>query len=104
MGRHKLIAGGIRRFEDYKKYVFYNYGIDVYQGGRYKGFILEDIEYDIWIPIINTDGDFSLRHDYEDHFHVRTFPEVIQKINRIYRLDPERFEKLREGMTGLRSR
>lgn len=47
MGRHKLIAGGIRRFEDYKKYVFNNYGIDVYQGGRYKGFILEDIEYDI---------------------------------------------------------
>ena len=104
MGRHKLIAGGIRRFEDYKKYVFNNYGIDVWQGGRYKGFILEDIEYDIWIPIINTDGDFSLKHEYEDHFRVRTFPDVIQKINRIYRLDPERFEKLREGMTRLRSR
>jgi len=66
MGRHKLIAGGIRRFEDYKKYVFNNYGIDVYQGGRYKGFILENVDYDIWIPIINTDGDFSLLHDKMD--------------------------------------
>lgn len=104
MGRHKLIAGGIRRFEDYKKYVFYNYGIDVYQGGHYVGFILKDVAYDIWIPRINTDGDFSLKHDYADHYYVRSFPEVIQKINRIYRLDPERFRLLNEGMTKIIAR
>lgn len=104
MGRHKLIGGGIRRFEDYKRHVFNNYGIDVYQGGRYVGFILKDVDYDIWIPKINADGDFSLLHDKMEHYRVRTFPDVIRTINKAYILDPERFRLLNEGMTKIISR
>ena len=100
MGRHKLIGGGIRRFEDYKKHVFYNYGIAIDQRGTYKGFVLKDCDYYIYIPKIDENGDFSMKWDQCERRHAWTFPEVIKTINEMYKRDPERFNILNKAMKG----
>lgn len=80
--------------DDYKRMMFYSYGITIEDAGRYEGFIKHSL-YKVYIPRLDTENHItSLKYCDCDMIILSRFTDVKRYISALKKKDPAYFAHL----------